>query len=142
MSDEAPTRDEAPSCVSPPETTAEAAPAAGESTLERADRALDSAARFEATWAEFNRKFDNLMKGIVSKLERGVAVEAPEGVPEVLLQWHGMLGDPAWPAPRCVAKSTVTARPGYSDVDSSEYADSPAVLKANVQILARMLRAI
>eukprot|EP00672_Neobodo_designis_P018771 CAMPEP_0174844142 /NCGR_PEP_ID=MMETSP1114-20130205/10926_1 /TAXON_ID=312471 /ORGANISM="Neobodo designis, Strain CCAP 1951/1" /LENGTH=82 /DNA_ID=CAMNT_0016078375 /DNA_START=55 /DNA_END=300 /DNA_ORIENTATION=+ len=82
MSNDTPTRDEAPTMY-PPETAPAASPAAaGESTLERADRALDSAARFEATWAEFNNKFDNLMKTFVSKLERGVAVEAPPGVPE------------------------------------------------------------
>eukprot|EP00768_Dysnectes_brevis_P008509 gnl/Dysnectes_brevis/7748_a13300_238.p1 GENE.gnl/Dysnectes_brevis/7748_a13300_238~~gnl/Dysnectes_brevis/7748_a13300_238.p1 ORF type:complete len:280 (-),score=19.88 gnl/Dysnectes_brevis/7748_a13300_238:31-870(-) len=55
-------------------------------------------------------------------------------------KWHGTLGSPEWPKPRCVASSDEIARPNYSEIDASEYQDSPQVLKAKVKLLAELFR--
>merc|ERR1711998_622082 len=54
-------------------------------------------------------------------------------------QWHGRAGDEGWARPSCVVKSAALARKGYTDVDCSEYLDTPAVLEAKVAMLADMI---
>ena len=44
-----------------------------------------------------------------------------------------------WPAPRCVARCTAKARPGYESMDASEYMDAPSVLRGKVDVLAAMI---
>ena len=55
--------------------------------------------------------------------------------------WHGSLADPSWPPPRVVcAADGVEARPGYDSCSASEFLDSPEVLEAKVDLLARLVR--
>jgi hypothetical protein len=123
-----------------PRDTEDVSAKPAESALERADRALAGASDLQASWELFNKKFDTLMKGIVNSISRSLPPDPPAGTPEALTTWHGLLGDSSWPAPKCVAKCTATARPGRSEMDSSEYADGPTVLKAKVKLLAHMIR--
>jgi NAD-dependent SIR2 family protein deacetylase len=54
---------------------------------------------------------------------------------------HGFRGDSSWELPRQVVHCDAEARPGYKTMLAHEYKDSPTVLQAKVDILARMMEA-
>ena len=45
----------------------------------------------------------------------------------------------SWPEPKMTIKSEKKARPGYADVKSHEFLDSPKVLEQKVEVLCRMI---
>jgi hypothetical protein len=53
---------------------------------------------------------------------------------------HGHLGSRDWEPPRLVVLCDKEARAGYTSEKSSEYLDSPQVLRAKIQLLASMFR--
>mmetsp|Transcript_95741 Transcript_95741/g.265852 ORF Transcript_95741/g.265852 Transcript_95741/m.265852 type:complete len:344 (-) Transcript_95741:174-1205(-) len=63
------------------------------------------------------------------------------GVPASERLWHGARGRTSWKRPRCTARSSAEARPGYDSMDASEYHDDAATLDAKVDVLVSMLRA-
>lgn len=54
---------------------------------------------------------------------------------------HGFRGDSSWELPRQMVHCDVEARPGYASKLAHEYKDSPAVLQAKVDKLARLMEA-
>ena len=54
---------------------------------------------------------------------------------------HGFLGKKSWEFPRQVVHCEAEARPGYATKLAHEYEDSPTVLQAKVEILARIMEA-
>mmetsp|Transcript_20175 Transcript_20175/g.27827 ORF Transcript_20175/g.27827 Transcript_20175/m.27827 type:complete len:574 (+) Transcript_20175:142-1863(+) len=53
---------------------------------------------------------------------------------------HGFLGKEEWAPPVVVSSNFEEARPGYQSRSASEFMDTPAVLKAKVKRLAKLIR--
>eukprot|EP01006_Ploeotia_vitrea_P054093 TRINITY_DN67850_c11_g1_i1.p1 TRINITY_DN67850_c11_g1~~TRINITY_DN67850_c11_g1_i1.p1 ORF type:complete len:603 (-),score=67.62 TRINITY_DN67850_c11_g1_i1:151-1959(-) len=54
---------------------------------------------------------------------------------------HGTLGDPSWTPPKCVASSDVACRADQGNkIKASEYMDSPTVLRAKMELVAKLIK--
>ncbi len=76
----------------------------------------------------------------MSEVETRKSPKTPSA--STLRSYHGILGihRPDWSLPICSYKTTKTARPGYANVDASEYSDDSRVLRQKVIAMADLIR--
>jgi NAD-dependent SIR2 family protein deacetylase len=115
-------------------------------TLARVD-ALSTAPAvvdLETKWKQFQALFQQMNERLAATLQGMIPIESQIDAKDVPAhaRWHGRLGSEKWPLPRCVVKTDALARPGYTEIDASEYEEhDETVLAMKVDVLVGMIRA-